>query len=221
MNDEPARTPAECVIKVDGDEIDSAYPYIKTVEVRMSRQVKGHRYRSDTSRFVPTPLDSPHPLRKTEGSGPSPMPYYDLEFFEQISQSLADQLLVVLAEDNAEPLAAAVFFIGKDVLYGRYWGSVGHHNALHFETCYYQGIDFCIEHGIARFEPGTQGEHKISRGFVPVTTYSAHWLAQPEFFDAIGQYVAQEARHIDRYMRAVDEHSPYRDDTAAADEESG
>ncbi len=106
------------------------------------------------------------------------------------------------------------------MLYGRYWGSVGHYNALHFETCYYQGIDYCIEKGIGKFEPGTQGEHKISRGFVPVTTYSAHWLAQPAFFDAIGQYVAQEARHIDRYMRAVDDHSPYRNDTTAADEES-
>ena len=147
------------------------------------------------------------------------MPYYDLEFFNRISIGLADQLLVVLAEDGGETLAAAVFFIGKDVLYGRYWGSVGHHNALHFETCYYQGIDFCIEKGIGKFEPGTQGEHKISRGFVPVTTYSAHWLAEPAFFDAIGQYIDEEARHVDRYMQAVDDHSPYRDDTTAPDEE--
>lgn len=147
------------------------------------------------------------------------MPYYDLEFFNRISISLADQLLVVLAEDGGEPLAAAVFFIGKNVLYGRYWGSVGHHNALHFETCYYQGIDFCIATGIGEFEPGTQGEHKISRGFVPVTTYSAHWLAQPAFFDAIAQYVAEEARHVDRYIQAVDDHSPYRKDTTVPDEE--
>ena len=138
------------------------------------------------------------------------MPYYDISFFEKISRSMAEQLLIVIAEDDDDPVAAAVFFIGKDVLYGRYWGSNGHYNSLHFETCYYQGIDYCIEHGISTFEPGTQGEHKISRGFLPTTTYSAHWLAQPAFFDAIGDYVAEEALHIDRYMQAVDDHSPYR-----------
>jgi predicted N-acyltransferase len=139
------------------------------------------------------------------------MPYYDLAFFEQISADLGEQLLVVLAEDKGEAVAAAVFFVGHDVLYGRYWGCSGNYNSLHFETCYYQGIDFCIEHGISKFEPGTQGEHKISRGFVPAATYSAHWLAQPEFFAAIGDYVDEEGRHIDRYMEAVDAHSPYRD----------
>lgn len=147
------------------------------------------------------------------------MPYYDLAFFEQISQSLADKLLVIQAEDGEGPIAAAVYFIGKDVLYGRYWGSIGRYNALHFETCYYQGIDYCIDHGIGTFEPGTQGEHKISRGFVPTTTYSAHWLAQPAFFDAIGRYVSEEARHIDRYMQAVDGRSPYRGEPEPPEEE--
>jgi predicted N-acyltransferase len=140
------------------------------------------------------------------------MPYYNLAFFEQITADLADQLLVVLAEDNGNTVAAAVFFVGSDVLYGRYWGCVGDYNSLHFETCYYQGIDYCIENKIATFEPGTQGEHKISRGFIPTATYSAHWLAQPEFFAAIGDYVQEEGRHIDRYMDAVDSHSPYRAD---------
>ena len=141
------------------------------------------------------------------------MPYFNLAFFEQISSSIPDKILVILAEVSDETIAAAVFFVGKDTLYGRYWGSTGHYNSLHFETCYYQGIDYCIEHGLSTFEPGTQGEHKISRGFLPATTYSAHWLAQAAFFDAIGTYVAEEARHVDRYMDAVDEHSPYRKDT--------
>lgn len=141
------------------------------------------------------------------------LPYFNLAFFEQISSSIPDKLLVILAEVSDEAIAAAVFFVGKDTLYGRYWGSTGHYNSLHFETCYYQGIDYCIEHGLSTFEPGTQGEHKISRGFLPTTTYSAHWLAQAAFFDAIGTYVAEEARHVDRYMDAVDEHSPYRKDT--------
>lgn len=142
------------------------------------------------------------------------MPYFNLAFFEQISSSIPDKVLVILAEVSDETIAAAVFFVGKDTLYGRYWGSTGHYNSLHFETCYYQGIDYCIEHGLSTFEPGTQGEHKISRGFLPATTYSAHWLAQAAFFDAIGTYVAEEARHVDRYMDAVDEHSPYRKDTS-------
>ncbi|MDX1507923.1 MAG: peptidogalycan biosysnthesis protein [Woeseiaceae bacterium] len=138
------------------------------------------------------------------------MPYFNLAFFESLANALPDSLLVIVAEDGIAPIAAAVFFVGDDTLYGRYWGSAGHHNALHFETCYYQGIDYCIEHGIGSFNPGTQGEHKVSRGFLPVETWSAHWLAQPAFFSAIGDYVDEEARHIERYMDAVDERSPFR-----------
>ncbi len=94
-----------------------------------------------------------------------------------------------------------------------YWGADANYNALHFETCYYQGIDYCIDRGIRRFEPGTQGEHKISRGFVPVNTWSAHWLAQLEFSDAIGQFLKEESRHVDHYIDVVNEHSPYKDET--------
>ncbi len=138
------------------------------------------------------------------------LPYYDLAFFTKLGQDRPDDLLVVVADHQDVTVAAAVFFVGEDTLYGRYWGSDGHHNALHFETCYYQGIDYCIEKGLSVFEPGTQGEHKISRGFIPETTWSAHWLAHPEFFSAIADYLDEESRHVDRYMRAVDEHSPYR-----------
>jgi len=142
------------------------------------------------------------------------LPYFRREFFEAIGRELAEQVLVILAEDGNEPIAAAIFFVGPDTLYGRYWGARAHYDSLHFETCYYQGIDYCIEKRISRFEPGTQGEHKISRGFLPTEVRSAHWLAQPEFFSAIGDYVDEEARHVARYMEAVDEHSPYRrDDT--------
>ena len=138
------------------------------------------------------------------------MPYYNLEFFSEIAKRMPDELLVILAEKDGEAVAAAVFFVGRDVLYGRYWGGVPDYNALHFETCYYQGIEYCIEHGLKLFEPGTQGEHKVSRGFTPSVTHSAHWLAHPEFLSAIGQYVEEEARHVERYMDAVDSHSPYR-----------
>ena len=138
------------------------------------------------------------------------LPYFTRAFFSMIAESLPDELLVLFADDAAGPVATAVFLVGGDTLYGRYWGTAARYNALHFETCYYQGIEYCIDHRIARFEPGTQGEHKVSRGFVPRETWSAHWLAQPEFFSAIGHYVEEEAQHVDRYMGAIDRHSPYR-----------
>jgi predicted N-acyltransferase len=138
------------------------------------------------------------------------LPYFSLDFFKEISRALPDNILVILAELRGAAVAAAVFFESDRVLYGRYWGSSGHYDALHFETCYHQGIEYCIDAGKQLFEPGTQGEHKISRGFVPVETWSAHWLKQPEFFSAIGDYLDQERLHIDRYMDAVDSRSPYK-----------
>jgi predicted N-acyltransferase len=140
------------------------------------------------------------------------LPYLNLAFFQQVGKVMPENILVILAEHEGRDVAAAVFFEGRDALYGRYWGSDGHFDSLHFETCYYQGIDYCIETGKSVFEPGTQGEHKISRGFVPVATWSAHWLCRPEFLTAIGRYLDEERRHVDRYMAAVDEHSPYRNE---------
>ena len=138
------------------------------------------------------------------------MPYYDLDFFMTVASSLPGNVFVVLAERRSKPVACALFYRDDRTLYGRYWGSESQYNALHFETCYYQGIDYCIATGLQCFEPGTQGEHKISRGFVPVATWSAHWMAQPEFGSAISRYLREEARHVDRYIATVDSHTPYR-----------
>ena len=138
------------------------------------------------------------------------LPYFNQAFFEGLSTYLPDNVLVIMAEQAGSPIAAAVFYESETALYGRYWGSDGHYDALHFETCYYQGIDYCIETGKQRFEPGTQGEHKVARGFVPVATWSAHWLAHPEFANAIERYLDEEGRHVDRYMDAVDAHVPYK-----------
>ena len=140
------------------------------------------------------------------------LPYYNLDFFLRIGAALAENILIILAERHGKPIAAAVFYESPTALYGRYWGCDGHHNALHFETCYYQGIDYCIEKGLQLFEPGTQGEHKISRGFVPASTWSAHWLAHPQFLSAIENYLEEETRYVDRYIEAVDARSPYRDE---------
>jgi len=138
------------------------------------------------------------------------LPYFTQDFFATISHVLPDNVLVILAEQAGVAVAAAVFFVGERTLYGRYWGSDGHFDALHFETCYHQGIEFCIDNRLQLFEPGTQGEHKISRGFVPAETWSAHWLMHAEFYSAIGDYLDEERRHIERYMQAVESHSPYK-----------
>ena len=174
------------------------------------RRLKGHELDDETWNIV-FQLISVTFMRR--GS----LPYFNRSFFTQISQTMPDNILVVLAEKDGQAVAASVFFESNDVLYGRYWGSNGHYDALHFEACYYQGIEYCIDTGKQIFEPGTQGEHKISRGFVPTPTWSAHWLRQPEFYSAIGNYLNEERRHVERYMEAVDAHSPYRKDESQGD----
>jgi hypothetical protein len=140
-------------------------------------------------------------------------PYLNLDFFRRVARTLPSSLEVALARRHGQSVACAVFFRGADTLYGRYWGADGAHHSLHFETCYYQGIQRCIEQGIARFEPGTQGEHKLARGFSPVATWSLHEIAHPAFRRAIAAFVDREAQAVDAYMRDAAGHVPYRRDT--------
>ncbi len=137
-------------------------------------------------------------------------PYLNEAFFRRIARTLPEQLIVVLALARQTPVAVAILFQGEDTLYGRYWGSSGDYHSLHFETCYYQGIDYCIARGLRRFEPGTQGEHKIARGFVPQEVWSTHWLADARFATAVEHYLDREREHIDQYMDLVQDHVPYR-----------
>ncbi len=137
-------------------------------------------------------------------------PYLNEEFFNLVTACMPEQILVILAEHQNKPIASAIFFRSEDTLFGRYWGSSARYHSLHFETCYYQGIDYCIEHGLAHFEPGTQGEHKISRGFEPTETWSAHWLSQPQFADAIDTFLNRERAYTDDYIEAVRDHIPFR-----------
>jgi predicted N-acyltransferase len=136
-------------------------------------------------------------------------PYLNLDFFQRISASLPEQLMLKIARRGREPIAVAIFFVGSDALYGRYWGAGGNYHSLHFETCYYQGIEYCILNRLQRFEPGTQGEHKVPRGFVPTLTRSAHFIADPRFAAAIRDFAAREAHGVDQYAAAVSEHVPY------------
>jgi len=137
-------------------------------------------------------------------------PYLNLEFFRRLGDALSEHVLMVLAELDGKPIASALNIFSPTTLYGRYWGSVGHVPLLHFEVCYYQVLEFCIERGIRVFEGGAQGEHKLARGFLPTQTWSAHWLARPEFADAVESFLARESTGIERYVDELNEHSPFR-----------
>ena len=137
-------------------------------------------------------------------------PYLTREFFTEAARNLGDALMVKIAVAGRKPVAAAIFFWSAQALYGRYWGSSADYHSLHFETCYHQGIDFCIERGIQRFEPGTQGEHKVSRGFEPTLTWSAHYIANRQFRDAIADYLNREGQSVDAYAEEVQAHVPYK-----------
>jgi uncharacterized protein len=143
-------------------------------------------------------------------------PYLNLEFFKRIAATLPDKLMLKIARHGSQPIAVAIFFVGADALFGRYWGAGGNFHSLHFETCYYQGIEYCIEKGLSRFEPGTQGEHKVPRGFVPTLTSSMHDIVDPRFAAAIRDYAKREARGVDLYAASINEHVPYH---RASDEE--
>ena len=136
-------------------------------------------------------------------------PYLNLDFFKRVAASMPDRLMLKVARSGPTPIAVAIFFVGDDALFGRYWGAGGNYHSLHFETCYYQGIEYCIEKKLQRFEPGTQGEHKVPRGFVPTLMSSAHFVADPRFAAAIRDFAQREARGVDRYAAAVQEHVPY------------
>jgi predicted N-acyltransferase len=137
-------------------------------------------------------------------------PYLTRAFFSEIARTQPESLMVKLALHRRTVVAAAIFFVGQDALFGRYWGAAADYHSLHFETCYHQGIEFCIERGLGRFEPGTQGEHKVSRGFEPTLTWSAHYIADAQFRAAIADYLTQEGAAVEAYAHEVQAHVPYR-----------
>ena len=137
-------------------------------------------------------------------------PYLNLEFFHRIGQTMPENLLLVLAYRAGRPIAASFDVHDGTRLYGRYWGAVEHHPVLHFETCYYQVIEYCIARGIQTFEGGAQGEHKMARGLLPVETCSAHWIARREFATAIENFLTKESRGIAHYIDELSERRPFK-----------
>ncbi|MDM9558049.1 MULTISPECIES: GNAT family N-acetyltransferase [Bordetella] len=137
-------------------------------------------------------------------------PYLSAEFFRRVHAAQPDALVLILAERDGEPVAAALNMQGGDTLYGRYWGALEFVAGLHFETCYLQSIDYCIRHGLARFEGGAQGEHKMARGLLPAPTWSAHWIADARFAAAIEDFLGRETRMMDGYLDELEAHTPFR-----------
>jgi predicted N-acyltransferase len=137
-------------------------------------------------------------------------PALTLEFFHHLATAMPRELVLFFAELAGETIAGALCLRGGDTLYGRYWGATRQLPGLHFETCYYQGIDYCLREGLRVFEPGAQGEHKIARGFLPAFVRSRHWIADPAFAAALRAWCAEETASVRRYADMLAMHSPFR-----------
>ena len=136
--------------------------------------------------------------------------YLNREFFSLISERMSDALLLIMAKRNGQYIAGALSFIGRDALFGRYWGEIEHHDFLHFEICFYQAIDFAIQNRLKGVEAGAGGEHKLSRGYLPTTTYSAHYVADPNLRQAIADYLEEERHYVALEQSVLNDHAPYR-----------
>lgn len=137
-------------------------------------------------------------------------PYLTRTFFRIIAETMQDSVLLIVAEQDGKPIAGALNFIGGDALFGRYWGCLADHPFLHFEICYYQAIEVAIERGLARVEAGAQGQHKIARGYEPVATHSAHWIANDSFRDAIARYLEAERDQTDMEIDTLKDFTPFK-----------
>lgn len=137
-------------------------------------------------------------------------PYLTRAFFDLAHEVMRDDMLMVLALRDGRPVAGALNFIGRDTLFGRYWGCTEHHPCLHFELCYYQAIDYAIAHGLARVEAGAQGEHKLARGYLPTPTHSLHWFADPGFKEAVARYLKAEREAVDHEIEVLTSYGPFR-----------
>jgi predicted N-acyltransferase len=137
-------------------------------------------------------------------------PYLTRAFFDRVHATMRHDVLLVLALKGGRPVAGALNFIGRDTLYGRYWGAIEEHSCLHFELCYYQAIEWAIARGLKRVEAGAQGEHKLARGYLPTPCHSLHWIADPGFRDAVARYLEAERRAVDQEIEVLTAYGPFR-----------
>lgn len=137
-------------------------------------------------------------------------PYLTRAFFDAIHETMRDDILLIFAQRDGQPIAGAMNMIGRDALFGRYWGCIEDHANLHFEICYYRAIDYAIAHGLGRVEAGAQGEHKLARGYMPHTTHSLHWIADPGFEKAVIQYLAGEREAVAQDIEILTSYGPFK-----------
>lgn len=167
-----------------------------------------HRLTGDA--IAPAHWDAFWAFYQDTGSRKWGRPYLTRAFFDAIHETMRDDILLVIAERDGRPVAGALNFIGRDALFGRYWGAIEDHPCLHFECCYYQAIDHAIETGLARVEAGAQGDHKLARGYLPVETHSLHWIADPAFRKAVARYLVEERAAVGQDIAALLDFGPFR-----------
>ena len=136
--------------------------------------------------------------------------YLNADFFDYLVASFASQTLFLFAQYKGQTIAGGLYFKSQNTLYGRYWGALDNFHSVHFETCYYQAIDWCIKNNYRSFEAGAQGQHKLARGLEPSPTYSAHWIRDPHFRKAIESFLQDEQQSVEQHMQILDQHSPFK-----------
>jgi len=154
--------------------------------------------------------DAFHEFYEDTGARKWGRPYLNRRFFSRVSEKMAERILLVMAKRDGRYIAGALNFIGSETLFGRHWGCTEHHPFLHFEVCYYQAIDFAIQNGLKRVEAGAQGAHKLARGYLPVTTRSAHWIAHEGLHQAVADFLERERVAVEHENRLLSEHAPFR-----------
>ncbi len=192
--------------------------FLSKLKNKKAKQIRKERNFSENIRFDQLTGDSLNDRHASEmyqyylstTTNKRAISYLNAGFFSKIFEKLKHQIFYVQATKNADVIAGALFFYSSDRLYGRYWGANEVVPNLHFELCYYQGIEFCIKRKLSVFEAGAQGEHKIARGFRPVKTYSAHKLKHPKFHEAINEYAINEKMHIDKLLPQLNDRLPFK-----------
>ena len=200
--------------------------FLASLASRKRKQIRKERQAVADSGLVITALtgseigerhwDAFFDFYQATGSRKWGVPYLTREFFSLLGERMADAVVLVMVERDGRPIAGALNLAGSDALYGRNWGCVEEHRFLHFEACYYCAIDYAIAHGLKRVEAGAQGPHKLARGYLPVPTYSAHWVANESLRDAVAHYLEHETREIDREITVLERHGPFRQNDDAA-----
>jgi predicted N-acyltransferase len=194
--------------------------FLDRLNARRRKQIRRERRRVEESRVEPVVLRGDlageadwadiHRFYRTTFDRRGGHPTLTLEFFLHLARHIGDRVILLLARQQGRNVAGAFCMRSHDTLYGRHWGCDEEHHSLHFEVCYYQGIDYCIREGLKHFEPGAQGEHKVWRGFEPTLVHSVHWLNHPGFREIIRNHLAQERAAVEEYRQSMLEHLPFR-----------